>query len=150
MGSANFGQPEAAAITALQALLGPARSKGPIAMAGNCTVDAAMQWSTITVYFLHGEFVGYATASLLGEQGANVLPDAATAAGLRVGDTLARAEQLYAGDIRTSYSQGGSWSVVTSNGTLAGYLTNEIKSTHPAPHIADVTAGSVGCPAASP
>jgi hypothetical protein len=119
-------------------------------MAGNCTIDAALQWSTITAYFLHGKFVGYATLSLLDGRGTHELPDVATAKGLRIGDTLARAERLYAGALKTSYEQGGSWFVTTPDGSQAGYLTSEVDSTRPAPRIADVTAGSVGCPAATP
>ena len=109
-----------------------------------------MEWPTVTAYFLHRAFVGYATGSLLGGLGGRKLPHAATAAGLRIGDTLSRAAGLYGGSLRTSYAQGGSWFAVTSTGTLAGYLTSEVNSTTPVPRIADITAGSVGCPAASP
>jgi hypothetical protein len=48
-------------------------------------------------------------------------------------------------------SQGGSWRVTTSTGMLDGYLTAvPDRATPPVPRIADVSAGSVGCPAASP
>ncbi|HEX3332887.1 MAG TPA: hypothetical protein VHS57_00995 [Acidimicrobiales bacterium] len=149
LGSAHFGESERVAIPALEAVLGPARSSRPVAMGGNCTIDAGLQWSTITAYFLRGDFVGYATESLLGDLGAR-RPDATTQRGLRIGDTLARARRLYAGRLKTSYEQGGSWTATTPDGRLAGYLTSEVGSTHPAPLIADVTSGSVGCPAASP
>lgn len=150
LGSADFGQPERVAVAALESLLGPARSSRPIALPGNCTVDAALQWSTLTAYFFHGKFDGYATASLLGAPANKNLPDATTQRRLRIGDTLARAVQLYHRSLTTSYAQGGSWTVVTPDGRLAGYLTSEVGSTHPPPRIADFTAGSVGCPAASP
>ena len=42
------------------------------------------------------------------------------------------------------------WAAATTKGKLAGYLTSEVNSTKPVPQIADITAGSVGCPAASP
>lgn len=149
-GAAAFGQPTGTAVAALRAVLGKPESGHPVDMAGNCTVDAAMEWPTMTAYFFHGAFVGYATGSLLGGPGNDRLPAVATAAGLRIGDPLTRAARLYGASLRTSYAQGGSWFVETPAGTLAGYLTNEVDATGPAPRIADVTAGSVGCPAASP
>ena len=150
-GAADFGQPAPTAMAALQAALGAPKSSRPVDLKGNCTIDSAMEWPTMTAYFFHGAFVGYATGSLVGGPGINDIPhDVATAAGLRVGDRLTRAAQLYGGALRTSYAQGGSWIAATSTGRLAGYLTSELHSTNPAPRIADITAGSLGCPAASP
>lgn len=140
IGVAHFGQTEARAIADLSDLFGSSLHTKPTDMAGNCTIDAAMQWPTITAYFFRGRFVGYGTQAV----------NASTVAGLRVGDSLAQATQLYGTSLKTSTSQGGSWSVATSNGTLAGLWTDEINRTSPEPLIADITAGSVGCPAASP
>ena len=150
VGKAVFGQPETTAIADLRAVLGAPKTHQPVNLAGNCTVDAGVEWVSMTAYFLHGTFVGYASLSLLAEPVNGKLPRVATAAGLHIGDTLARAARLYGRSLRTSYEQGGSWSAVTRNGKLAGYLTSEVNSTNPAPRIADITAGSVGCPAASP
>lgn len=150
IGKAVFGQHETTAVDDLKAVLGAPKTRAPVNLAGNCTVDTGVEWSSMTAYFFHGSFVGYATLSLLAEPTSRTLPRMATAAGLRIGDSLARASHLYGHSLRTSYAQGGNWSAATSDGKLAGYLTSEVNSTKPAPQIADITAGSVGCPAASP
>jgi hypothetical protein len=150
IGKAVFGQTEAVAVTHLRAIFGAPKTRRPVDLSGNCTVDAGVEWPSMTAYFLHGSFVGYATVSLLAAPASGTLPRVATVAGLHIGDTLARAAHLYGRSLRTSYEQGGSWSAVTTSGKLAGYLTSEVNSTKPAPRIADITAGSVGCPAASP
>src|SRR5580658_5627618 len=73
-----------------------------------------------------------------------------TPAGLKIGDTLAQARRIYGADFRISLAQGGSWFVATSTGTLDGLLTDEVNESHATPRIADIDAGSVGCPATSP
>jgi len=145
-----FGQSVTVTIGELESVLGP--PTGFNNTPGNCTIDAMAWWSTIDAYFFQGRFVGYSTGSLLGgeygESGANSIPGSAmTVNGLDIGDTLAQAQQLYQGAIQTSYSQGGSWSVVTPTGTLVGNLTLVLT---PQTRIADINAGSVGCPAATP
>lgn len=150
IGKAVFGQSETPAISDLRAVLGAPKTHEPVNLTGNCTVDAGVEWTSMTAYFFHDRFVGYATVSLLAEPTSRTLPRMATGEGLHIGDTLVRAAHLYGRSLRTSYAQGGNWSAVTPNGKLAGYLTSEVNSTKPAPQIADITAGSVGCPAASP
>jgi hypothetical protein len=83
------------------------------------------------LFFGHGRFVGY-------EYSGRFL---ATTAGLRVGDTIARARQLYGAAFNTSAAQGGSWSAAG----LRGYLTAPQNG-----RIATIDAGNVGCPALSP
>jgi hypothetical protein len=153
IGGATFGQPEAAAIAELEKILGSPTTPRPADDAGNCTVDAYLTWPTMTAYFFRGRFVGYNSASLVGEgPGApNVTPNASTAGGLRVGDNLAQARRIYGRAFVVLFSQGGSWRVSTSAGRLDGYLTAvPDRPTPPFPKIADVSAGSVGCPAATP
>jgi hypothetical protein len=154
IGAATFGQPETAAIAELDKVLGSPATPRPTGDAGNCTVDAYLIWPTLTAYFFRGRFVGYNSASLLGAQvsGApNVIPGASTAAGLRIGDDVAQARRIYGSALAVLSSQGGSWRVTTSAGMLDGYLTAVPgRPTPPVPRIADVSAGSVGCPAASP
>jgi hypothetical protein len=116
----------------------------------NCTIDSYLQWSTMTAYFDHQRFVGYGTGSLVGGPGYRDIPNVTTAAGLRIGDTLAQARHIYGNAFRTSLAQGGSWFATTPSGTLSGNLTNEANELTPEPRIADLTAGSVGCPAMSP
>ncbi|HEY6471349.1 MAG TPA: hypothetical protein VIY26_00565 [Acidimicrobiales bacterium] len=150
IGKAVFGQSETTAISGLRSVLGAPKTHEPVNLTGNCTVDTGVEWTSMTAYFFHDRFVGYATVSLLAEPTSRTPPRMATGAGLHIGDTLARAAHLYGRSLRTSYAQGGNWSAATPNGKLAGYLTSEVNSTKPAPQIADITAGSVGCPAASP
>jgi hypothetical protein len=154
IGSARFGQPEAVAIAGLDKVLGSPTTPRPVAETGNCTVDAYLTWPTMTAYFFRGRFVGYNSATLLGAQGPgapNAIPSAATAAGLRIGDDVAQARRIYGTAFVVLFSQGGSWRVTTSTGMLDGYLTAVPgRSTPPVPKVADVSAGSVGCPAASP
>jgi hypothetical protein len=154
IGGAMFGQPQAVAIAELDKILGSPTTPRPTADAGNCTVDAYLTWPTMTAYFFRGRFAGYNSASLLGAQASgapNVIPDASTAAGLRIGDDVAQARRIYGSAFVVLSSQGGSWRVTTSTGMLDGYLTAvPDRPTPPVPRVADVSAGSVGCPAASP
>jgi hypothetical protein len=154
IGSATFGQPEAVAIAELDKVLGSPTTRRPVGDAGNCSVDAYLTWPTMTAYFFRGRFVGYSSASLLGPQvsgAANVIPDASTAAGLRIGDDVAQARRIYGSAFVVLFSQGGSWRVTTPTGRLDGYLTAVPgRPTPPVARVADVSAGSVGCPAVTP
>ncbi|HUI05197.1 MAG TPA: hypothetical protein VLZ77_16785 [Acidimicrobiales bacterium] len=147
VGTVRFGEPESSAIADLGRLLG-SPTHGPIDESGNCTIDAAEQWRTLTAYFQGGFFVGFSTLAVNAES----LPqaDTQTAQGLRVGDTVARARAIYGAAFQTSFAQGGSWSVTTAAGTLIGYLSAEPNQAGPSPAIASIEAGSVGCPAATP
>ena len=150
---ATFGQPEALAIAEMNKVLGSPTTRRPTSDAGDCTVDASLTWPTLTAYFFHGRFVGYNSASLVaaGSGAPNVIPKASTAAGLRIGDDVTQARRIYGSAFVVLFSQGGSWRVATSAGRLDGYLTAIPGSrTPPLPEVADVSAGSVGCPAASP
>jgi hypothetical protein len=153
VGGARFGQPEAVAITELDKVLGSPTTPRPTGDAGNCTVDAYLTWPTMTAYFFRDRFVGYNSASLVsqGPGAPDVIPSASTAAGLRIGDDVAQARRIYGRAFVVLFSQGGSWRVTTSTGMLDGYLTAvPDRPTPPVPRVADVSAGSVGCPAASP
>jgi hypothetical protein len=154
IGGATFGQPEAVAIAQLDKVLGSPTTPRPVGDTGNCTVDAYLTWPSLTAYFLGGRFVGYNSASLLAAHGSgapNVVPKWSTAAGLRIGDDVAEARRIYGRAFVVLFSQGGSWRVHTSTGMLDGYLTAVPDRPSPAvPRVADVSAGSVGCPAASP
>lgn len=147
IGPARFGQAESSAVSNLHKVLG-SPSSGLMDEAGNCTIDAAMQWPTITAYFDHDHFVGYSTPSATG--GVLQTADMTTTKGLRVGDTLAEAQRIYGTALRTSLAQGGSWFATTPDGTLDGYLTAEVNQKTPTPRIASIEVGGVGCPGASP
>jgi hypothetical protein len=151
IGGARFGQPEAVAIAELDQVLGSPTTRRPTGAAGNCTIDASLTWKTLTAYFFRGRFVGYDSASLLAARGSgvpDVIPSASTAAGLRIGDDIAQARRSYGRAFAVLFAQGGSWRVTTSTGVLDGYLTAVPGGPTP-PKIADVSAGWVGCPAAS-
>ncbi len=142
-----FGQSQASAVNGLEQVLG-SPVKGPTDMAGNCNVDTAEQWSTLTAYFDKGAFVGYGTWAANGE--AVPRGNFETAVGLHVGDTITQADQLYGSAFQTSLAQGGSWSVATPEGNLIGYLSAEPNQSGPPPTISSIAAGSVGCPAVTP
>ena len=147
IGNAVFGQPEATAISNLEKVLGSPITATP-QPSNNCTVDAYLQFPGIVIYFDRGVLVGYATGSANGEnkQILNVI----TTKGLKIGDTLAQAQQLYGSALTTSIAQGGSWFVRTASGKLAGYLSTEVNRPSTIPRIVDVTSGSIGCAAATP
>lgn len=150
LGAARFGQAETAAIAQLEKVLGTPVSTTPAPANGNCTIDSYLQWPSMTVYFDHQEFVGYATTVSHRIGNTVKILNATTLVGLRIGDTLAQARQIYGAALRTSFAQGGSWFATTPQGILAGYLTAEVDQQTPPPRIAGITAGSVGCSAVSP
>ncbi len=116
---------------------------------GNCTIDAALYWTNFAAYFFHGKFVGYQTGNNLTNAPEPTF-NGATPKGLRVGDTLAVAQKLYPRDITTSGENGGVYAVPTTSGTIRGYLSMEIMNPPTRIKIVTISAGSVGCPAASP
>jgi hypothetical protein len=143
-----FGEPEQKAASALEKLVGP--SEGGIKGAkGNCTIDAALYWANFSAYFLKGTFVGYQTGNNLTGKAVPAF-NGKTPQGLRVGDTLAEARELYPGRVTTSGDNGGVYAVKTVTGTIRGYLSLEILNPPDKIHIVTISAGSVGCPAASP
>lgn len=142
-----FGESTSSAVAGLDLELGHP-SGGPINEAGNCNIDAAEQWPDLTGFFDRGEFVGYSTLAANGER--LTRGNMETALGLRIGDTIARAQQTYGAAFHTSLAQGGSWSVMTQDGKLIGYLSGEPNRPGPSPTITSIEAGSVGCPAATP
>lgn len=145
--SVRFGESTSSAVAGLDQLLGNP-PKGPVSEAGNCNIDAAEQWSGLTGFFNKGEFVGYSTLAANGQRLTQGNIEAAT--GLRVGDTVARAQRIYGSAFQTSRAQGGSWSVPTRSGKLIGYLSAEPDRPGPVPTITSIEADSVGCPAAAP
>ena len=147
VGAARFGQSDEVAAADLDRALSPAKAR-PVDLAGNCTVDRALQWPVLTAYFDRDRFVGYSTLAANGEKLAEA--DVATAKGLRTGDTLAEARRLYGAALTTSAAQGGAWFAKTPDGRLEGYLSAEVNRDGPQPRIASIEAGQVGCPAATP
>ncbi len=152
IGDAVFGQPEATAMSNLEKVLGPPSMTAPTPTT-SCTVDAYLQYLGMVIYFDRETFVGYATGpanSGSANTENNEILNVITTRGLKIGDTLTQAKQIYGASLRTSAAQGGSWFASTPSGVLAGLTTVEVNWTNPAPRIAYISAGSVGCPAVSP
>lgn len=147
IGNAAFGQPETTAIANLRKVLGSPTTPAP-RRTTNCTVDSYIKFLGLTADFNKGRFVGYSTGSLLGMN--RQILNSETTRGLRIGDALAKAKQIYGANLRTSFAQGGSWFASTPSGTIAGITTVPINRTNPPPIISYISAGSVGCPAVSP
>ena len=116
---------------------------------GNCTIDAALYWTNFSVYFLGGRFIGYQTGNNLTLTREPTF-NGKTPKGLRIGDSLAEAHRLYSGHVTTSGVNGGVYAITTPTGTIRGYLSREISNPPNAVKIDSISAGSVGCPAASP
>jgi hypothetical protein len=148
VGRVSFGEAQQQAVTALKGLIG-ATQGGVRDARGNCTIDAALYWANFSVYFLGGRFVGYQTGNNLTGR---LVPtfNGRTPGGLRVGDTLARARQLYPGRVTTSGVNGGVYAIRTPRGTIRGYLSVEVSNPPAKIRVVTISAGSVGCPADSP
>jgi hypothetical protein len=148
VGPVRFGEPQEKAASALRKLIG-APATGVQDAKGNCTIDAVLYWANFSVYFFKGTFVGYQTGNnLTGKPGPTF--NGATRQGLRVGDTLAEMRKLYPGRVTTSGENGGVYAIKTTTGTIRGYLSLEVLNPPTKIHVVTISAGSVGCPAASP
>jgi len=148
VGAVRFGEPQQEAVRALTKLIG-ATAGGVRDASGNCTIDAALYWANFSVYFLEGRFVGYQTGNNLTSKRQPVF-NGKTPAGLRVGDSLAEARLLYPGHVTTGAENGGVYAIKTADGTIRGYLSLETSNPPDKIKIVSISAGSVGCPAASP
>ncbi len=148
VGSVRFGQPQQEAVSALTKLIGTAQG-GVQSAKGNCTIDAALYWTNFSAYFLAGRFVGYQTGDNLTGKPEPTF-NGKTPQGLRIGDSLAQARMLYPGHVTTRGENGGVYAITTATGTIRGYLSLEISNPPDKIKIVSISAGSVGCPAASP
>jgi hypothetical protein len=149
VGPVRLGESQEKAVSALKKLLGT--TDGGVQSGGrvNCTIDASLYWTNFGVYFFKGRFVGYQTGNNL-----TVKPEPTfngrTPQDLVVGDTLAEARLLYPGHLTTGGANGGVFAIKTTAGTIRGYLSEEPLNPPNEVKIVSISAGSVGCPAASP
>ncbi len=97
--------------------------------------------------FERGRFVGYGLGNASGRTAAE--PNVVTAAGFRLGATIAQAERIYSWQFVTSSAQGGAWTVKTPTGELVGLLVNP-PMTGSADRIDVIGAGYFGCAAMGP
>lgn len=148
VGHVRFGEPQQKTASALKKLIGA--TEGGVANAkGNCTIDSALYWANFSVYFFEGAFIGYQTGNNLNDKREPTF-NGKTPQGLRIWDTLAEARKLYPGRVATSGVNGGVYAVKTTAGTIRGYLSLEVFNPPNKIQIVSISAGSVGCPAASP
>jgi hypothetical protein len=162
IGNLDFGRPRAAAVAALDRLLGVPGSH-PMSYRGDCGLGKSLTWSdpsspsgqpALTAYFAHDRLVGYQ----YGDPGSQIvrrLPARgvvlATTRGLTVGDTLGKGRRLYGGAFKISTAQGGSWKVTTATGSIDGYASGVPRpGTTNALKVLTIDAGNVGCAAVSP
>lgn len=139
-----FGEPPTAVIWQLDFLLGH-RPTERFHLVAACNVDHAIAWPGLVVFFHRGRFVGY---SYRPANGTHRVPTLATAKGLLVGDTLARAKRLYGLSFHASRHAGGSWWATTPRGRLEGLASGWPGG--PKGSVATIAAGRVGCPATAP
>ena len=150
VGSVRFGEAQNDAATALVKLMGKSEGGVRNASDGGCIISAALYWSNFAAYFYHGKFDGYQTGNNLTDKPEPTF-NGVTPQGLRVNDTLAQAEKLYGSSLTTRGVNGGVFAAATKTGTIRGYLSDEPNNTPAAKiKLLTISAGSVGCPAASP
>ena len=141
----HLGSSESNAVAILDRLLGRPTSRvraTPIMM--NCGVDALGDWHALSAYFDRQHLVGLAF-------GEAHVPTVQTVAGLKLGDSLARARSLYGHRLTTSEANGGAWYARTPTGRIDGFLNwNGAHGPRPTTKIITIDVGVVGCPAMSP
>jgi hypothetical protein len=150
VGTVRFGAAQGAAAISLVKLIG--KSDGGVRRVnqGACIISAALYWPNFAAFFYHGKFDGYQTGNYANGKSTPKF-NGATPQGVRVGNTLARAETLYGSAISTDGAQMGVYAVVTTTGTIRGYLSSEpIQAPATKVKLLSISAGSVGCPAMSP
>jgi hypothetical protein len=150
VGSVRFGEAQSAAASTLVKLLGKSDGGVRAVNDGDCIISGVLSWSNFTAYFYGGTFDGYQTGNDVTEK-AEPRFNGVAPQGLRVGDTLARAQRLYGSALSTSGEQNGVYAAITKTGTIRGYLSTE-PDRAPATKVRlrTISAGSVGCPAMSP
>jgi hypothetical protein len=141
---ARFGNTAGSAIHRVRLLLGR-KPVEPDAVVNACRIDHAARWPGLTMFFHNARFAGYSYEL---PKHRTREPELATARGLRVGDTLARAHRLYGAGFERSSAQGGSWSATIRHRRLMGYAHRLPIGPHST--VATIEAGDVGCPAMTP
>jgi hypothetical protein len=144
IGSLRFGARPARVRRLAQPSLG--RPLRPYQRTSACRVDHVIGWAGLIAFFSHGRFVGYSYGTgRAGWRPPAGQPMLATAHGLVIGDSVARARRLYGRAFHLSAEQGGSWWAMTPRGRIEGY-TSGVRSGS----ITTIEAGDVGCPAMTP
>jgi hypothetical protein len=119
VGGVRFGTSQGAAIDDLAKMFGSLKTTNFKAIDW-CGLTAQSTRSDVLFNFERGKFVGYELGNASGETEGQ--PNVVTAAGLRLGNTIAQAGGIYGRRFITSAAQGGSWNVRTPTGELVGLL----------------------------
>lgn len=146
VGGARFGTSQAAAIDELARMFGNLKTTSFKAIDW-CGLTAESTRFDVLFNFERGKFVGYELGNASGKTAGQ--PNVVTAAGLRLGDTIAQAEEIYGRQFITSAAQGGSWKVKTPAGEMVGLLVGP-PMTGSTDRIDVIGAGYFGCPAMAP
>lgn len=146
VGGVRFGTSQAVAIGELTTLFGSLKTVDLKPTSG-CGLTAESTRPDVLFIFEKGKFVGYELGNASGKTSGQ--PDVATAAGLRLGDSVAQAERIYGHQFVMSAAQGGSWKVKTPRGEMVGLLVGP-PVTGPTDRVDLIGAGYFGCPAMSP
>lgn len=146
VGSVRFGTAQAAAIDDLARVFG-SLSTTTLKAIDWCGLTAQSARADVLFNFERSKFVGYEIGNGSGETSAQ--PNVATSAGLRLGDTIAQAKEIYGRQFMTSAAKGGSWKVKTPTGEILGLLVNPPMAGS-SDKIEMIGAGDFGCAAMGP
>jgi hypothetical protein len=142
-----FGTSQAHAISRLESLFGDLRTTDTISTE-NCGLTARASGSNVQFAFVGHRFVGFE----IGSANAKIVarPDVISSKGLRLGDTIRQAEQIYGSSLTTSAAQGGSWEAQTPTGWLVGLLVGPPGPVGNSDQIQMIASGYLGCAAMTP
>ena len=147
VGTVPFGTIQSHAISRLELLFGDLRTTDMISTQ-NCGVTAWANGSNVQFAFARHKFVGFEIGSANGK--IVTRPDVISSKGLRLGDTIREAEEIYGSSFTTSAAQGGSWEARTQTGQLIGLLVGPPGPVGNSDQIQMIAAGYLGCPAMTP
>jgi hypothetical protein len=142
-----FGSSQVNAISRLESLFGDLRTTDMISTE-NCGLTALASGSNVQFAFVAHKFVGFEIGSANGK--IVTRPDVISSKGLRLGDTIREAEEIYGSSFTTSAAQGGSWEARTQTRQLIGLLVGPPGPVGISDQIQMIAAGYLGCPAMTP
>jgi hypothetical protein len=147
VGTVRFGTSQSNAISRLELLFGNLRTAN-VSSTENCGVTDWASGSNVQFAFVGHKFVGFE----IGSANAKIVarPDVISSKGLRLGDTIRGAEEIYGSSFTTSGAQGGSWEAGTPTGRLIGLLVGPPVPVGNSDQIEVIAAGYLGCPAMTP
>jgi hypothetical protein len=142
-----FGTSQSNAVLSLDSIFGTLRTT-KIISTENCGLTAEANGSNVLFTFAAHKFVGFE----IGSANAKIVtsPDVRSSKGLRLGDTIRKAEEIYRSSFTTSAAQGGSWEARTPTGRLIGLLVGPPGPIGDSDQIQMIAAGYLGCPAMTP